>query len=83
MNAASTAKGRIFRCPICGAEVSIIAPTVGEFDPHCCGVAMEEAPRRLVFYVCPICGAEVAVVNVSAGEFSPRCCATDMVLQAA
>ncbi len=75
--------GRVYRCPVCGAEVAVLSRDMGEFRPRCCSVEMELVPRRLVFYVCPVCGAEIAIVKPGEGEFQPRCCNTDMARQAA
>lgn len=81
MSAPST-RGTTLYCPVCGAEVTVIASQFGEFEPRCCNVRMREKPERAVFYVCPVCGAEVAIVRFGGGEFAPRCCNTDMQLAA-
>jgi desulfoferrodoxin-like iron-binding protein len=78
-----TPRGTIYRCPVCGAEVSVLARRYGKFDPVCCGVSMEMQPRRLVFYVCPVCHSEVAVLHMGGGTLRPRCCNTDMRREAA
>ncbi|MGD2173871.1 MAG: hypothetical protein PVJ27_00575 [Candidatus Brocadiaceae bacterium] len=76
-------RGRVYRCPRCGAEVAVLAARVGDFAPRCCNTAMVLLPRRLAFYVCPVCGAEIAVIRAGAGEFRARCCNRDMIREAA
>ncbi len=74
-----TPRGLVYRCPVCGAEVAILAFRMGSFEPRCCNVPMVLTQCRLCFYVCPVCGAEVAVVREGAGVFSPHCCNVDMI----
>ena len=76
-------RGTIYRCPVCGAEIAVLARHAGRFAPHCCNTAMVPRRGRLVFYVCPVCGAEVAVLKEGKGEFTPRCCNTNMLRKAA
>jgi desulfoferrodoxin-like iron-binding protein len=80
---ATPTKGQVYRCPVCGAELSVLAGRTGDFAPVCCDRPMERLPRRLAFYVCPVCGAEIGVVRAGEGSFLPRCCDTDMRLAAA
>jgi predicted RNA-binding Zn-ribbon protein involved in translation (DUF1610 family) len=79
----SKPRGLIYRCPICGAEVAVVASRMGSFVPRCCDVEMVSQRRRLIFYVCPVCGAEIAVLGQGAGQFVPRCCDVEMLLEAA
>ena len=74
-----TSRGLVYRCPICGAEIAVLALRVGGFKPRCCNGAMIPTQCRLCFYVCPVCGAEIAVVREGSGVFSPLCCNVDMV----
>ena len=76
-------RGLVYRCPICGAEVLVLAPKIGAFEPRCCNTAMLPRPQRVVFYRCPVCGAEIAVLKQGEGKFLPRCCNVDMVRHAA
>lgn len=80
---AATTMGLVYRCPICGAEVTVLAAKMGRFGPRCCGKNMMLTPRRLVMYFCPHCGAEIAVVCAGEGDLRPRCCGQDMLLKAA
>ncbi len=75
---ANPVRGSLYRCPVCGAEVAVLAGKAGDFGPRCCDTEMVLLRRRLVFYRCPVCGAELAVVRQGAGVFAPRCCDTDM-----
>jgi len=76
-------RGVVFRCPVCGAEIVVLADSYGEFAPVCCNVAMVDTNVRLRLFVCPVCRAEVAIIREGGGEFVPRCCNTAMVLVAA
>lgn len=76
-------RGLIYRCPVCGAELAVLASRMGSFVPRCCNRDMIQQRRTLVFYVCPVCGAEIAVLGKGAGRFVPRCCDMDMLLEAA
>ena len=71
-------RGRIYHCPVCGAEIVCLSHRMGGFHPICCNVDMVPLERRAAFYVCPVCNAEVAVTHSGNGEFHPRCCNTDM-----
>ena len=77
------AKGQVYRCPVCGAELSVLADRAGDFAPVCCSRPMEPQDERLAFYVCPVCGAEIGVVHAGESSFRPRCCDTEMRLDAA
>ena len=77
-------RGQVYRCPVCGAEVAVLARRVGDyFRPRCCNRDIELLPGRLKFYLCPACGAEVTVLRPGKGDFRPRCCNTEMVPEAA
>ncbi|KPK59117.1 MAG: hypothetical protein AMK73_08840 [Planctomycetes bacterium SM23_32] len=76
-------RGRIYRCPVCGAELAVLVAGAGRLSPRCCNVDMVPTDRRLAFYVCMVCGAEVALLRRAGGRLSLRCCNEDMVPQAA
>jgi len=76
-------RGLVYRCARCGAELIVLAPSIGRFDPICCGEPMRPKPGRVAFYRCPVCGAEIAVLKKGEGIFTPRCCNTAMRLMAA
>ena len=69
-----TPRGMVYRCPVCGAEVAILARMVGVFGPRCCNRPMEPQARRLIFYYCPVCNAEIAIIKEGQGVFAPQCC---------
>jgi hypothetical protein len=74
-------KGVVYRCRICGAELTVLAGGAGRFEPRCCNRAMDALPGRLHFNYCPVCGAELVVLNEAGGRFEPRCCNQPMVLE--
>ena len=75
-------RGLVYRCPLCGAEVVVLARRFGTFTPRCCNRDMVPLRHKLTFYVCPVCGVEVAVVKMGSRSFTPRCCNEDMSLAA-
>jgi predicted RNA-binding Zn-ribbon protein involved in translation (DUF1610 family) len=80
----SRLRGKVYRCPICGAEVGVLAHECGEFQPLCCNVEMVVLEHSLTFYVCPHCKAEVALVeNKNPDAIAPQCCNVAMVQQGA
>ncbi|MDI6794853.1 MAG: hypothetical protein QME81_18635 [bacterium] len=72
--------GQVYRCPICGAEVTVIRAGSGRLTPRCCntGMILKEKPSR-VFH-CPTCGAQVTVIKEGKGNLEPRCCNAKMAL---
>ncbi len=74
-----TSRGLVYRCPVCGAELSVLAHHTAAFKPRCCNVAMVMTACKLCFYICPVCGAEIAVIREGSGDFAPHCCNVDMV----
>ena len=75
-------QGAVFRCPVCGAELTMLSPnTGGKCRLRCCNTDMEQLQHNVIFYVCPVCGAEIGVLNQSHGHFEPRCCDTEMVVR--
>ena len=78
------ALGIVYRCPICGAELTVVSFKSGAFAPRCCHTAMVRLEGRTSFYRCPVCGAMVAVVHPGEDSlFAPRCCNTAMLRVAA
>jgi predicted RNA-binding Zn-ribbon protein involved in translation (DUF1610 family) len=75
---AADVHGAVYWCPVCGAEVSVLATHFGAFAPRCCNTAMTVLDQRVEFYVCPRCGAEVGLLTDGAERFAPRCCNTEM-----
>jgi len=75
--------GQVYRCPVCGAEVSVIADGEGALAPRCCNRDMRLRPNRHDAYVCPVCGAEVMVLKESVGALTPFCCNEPMQVKQA
>jgi desulfoferrodoxin-like iron-binding protein len=71
--------GQVYRCPVCGAEVSVIRCGEGDLAPRCCNQAMALLPERHVTYFCPVCGSEIMVIRQGVGPLAPRCCNRPMV----
>jgi len=69
----------IYRCPICRAEIVVLARRHGAFDPVCCNTAMVPLEQRAPFFRCPVCGSEVAVWFAGNVHFTPRCCNQRMI----
>ncbi len=80
---AGGAKGTLYRCPVCGAEATVLAERIGEFRPRCCNREMAPLGERVAFYYCPVCGAEIAVIKQGEGRFEPWCCNRPMVRERA
>lgn len=76
-------RGLVYRCPVCGAEIVVLAKRMGVFSPRCCNRPMQPRSARLAFYKCPVCGSEIIVLRQGCGDFVPRCCNTGMARQAA
>jgi len=66
--------GEVYRCLICGAEVTVIEGTHGVLAPRCCNEAMTRLPQSRRAYHCPVCGAEIIVVRQGPGLLAPQCC---------
>ncbi|MBL7224375.1 MAG: hypothetical protein ISS72_11025 [Candidatus Brocadiae bacterium] len=71
--------GDVYRCDVCGAEVSVIKGSQGSLAPRCCNLPMQLRPTRQGIYFCAICGAELMVLSEGPGELAPRCCNEPMV----
>lgn len=72
-------RGAVYRCPVSGAELAVLAPHAERFTPRCCNVDMLEKPRKMVFYFCAVCGAEIGAIDRQSESFHPVCCNTDMI----
>ena len=71
--------GQVYRCPVCGAELSVMRTATGDLAPRCCNTAMLLLPERHATYVCPVCGSGLMVIREGAGPLTPRCCNTPMI----
>jgi len=72
-------RGNMYRCPVCGAEILVVARAHGAFEPHCCNVPMLLKRYRARFFVCPVCGSEIAALKSPSVTFMPRCCNAGML----
>lgn len=66
--------GQVYRCLVCGAEVTVIKGAPGELAPVCCNQQMNLLPQRHRAFHCPVCGAEIVVIRQGPGELGPVCC---------
>jgi desulfoferrodoxin-like iron-binding protein len=72
--------GSVYRCPICGAEVSVMRHGEGHLGPYCCNEPMELTDRINLVYRCSMCGTEVmAIKEADEGRLEPYCCDTLMM----
>lgn len=75
--------GRIYHCPVCGAEVTVVLFGGGQLAPVCCNQPMTITNVICAIYFCPVCGAEVTVIRERKGDLTPRCCNRSMVIRLA
>ncbi|MFP4056437.1 MAG: hypothetical protein ACLF0G_06175 [Candidatus Brocadiia bacterium] len=66
--------GQVYRCLVCGAEVSVVNSAQGALAPRCCNEPMTLLPQVHRTCYCEVCGAEIMVLNEGAGHLAPRCC---------
>ncbi len=71
--------GQVYRCDVCGAEVSVAKGGQGQLAPRCCNQPMALLPVLHAAYFCSICGSELMVIKEGTGELAPRCCNKRMV----
>ena len=77
---AETHRGNVYRCPLCGAEVTVLAYKSGDFDPHCCNVEMVLTKSNVVFFYCTECAAEVTLLHGEEQRLDLHCCNKPMVV---
>ena len=73
--------GQVYRCRICGAELTVLRASKGELTPRCCNRFMDLKRERAAGYFCSVCGSELIVIHEGQGELKPRCCNREMVLR--
>ncbi|HHL39390.1 MAG TPA: hypothetical protein ENJ37_02680 [Deltaproteobacteria bacterium] len=71
---AAMRKGSVLRCPVCGAELSIVLPGGGRLAPRCCNEPMELTDRINPVFVCSVCGCELMHIAGPGRRLAPRCC---------
>lgn len=83
--------GRVYLCPVCGAEVTVVLFGCGKLGPVCCNQPMKITDVICSIYFCPVCGAEITVIKEGKGipaqkmadRLTPRCCNRPMILRLA
>jgi desulfoferrodoxin-like iron-binding protein len=71
--------GSVYRCPVCGAEVSVMRHGGGSLGPFCCNVAMELTDTINRIFRCTLCASEVMAIKEGEGTLEPFCCDNLMV----
>lgn len=71
--------GQVYRCPVCGAELSVIKAGKGGLKPICCNKEMILLKRINTVYVCPVCFSELMVISGSDKKIKPICCNKKMI----
>ena len=72
-------QGQVFRCLVCGAEVTVVRRGGCLPTPHCCNRLMVLEPRLARVFYCVNCGAEVTVIREGGCIPTPRCCNRPML----
>jgi DNA-directed RNA polymerase subunit RPC12/RpoP len=75
----SVALGRVYRCPVCGAEVLVVKASSQALDPHCCNTDMLPLEKVADIYHCKVCGSELAAMRDSGGPMELICCHEPMM----
>lgn len=70
--------GQTYFCSVCGAEVSLIRGSDGEFVPVCCERSMVLRKKINKAYFCPVCGAQIMLVKLGSNNLTPICCHVPM-----
>lgn len=73
-------KGTLYRCPVCGAEVTVVCGGKGAFSPVCCNLPMIRRKAPVHVYHCDVCGSEVAVLLGEERRMELICCNRPMKL---
>ena len=66
--------GQVFRCLLCGAEVTVVRAGSSLPTPRCCNRFMVPETRLARVFYCLNCGAEVTVIREGGCVPTPRCC---------
>jgi len=70
--------GSVYRCPVCGAELSLIRPGGGHLAPVCCNRNMELLGKVSTVYHCSVCRCAVMHIVDRGGKLSLLCCNKSM-----
>ena len=72
--------GSVYRCPICGAELSVIRMGKSSgLHPHCCNEPMEFVGSINPTFRCGVCGSEVMCVSGESEKLELSCCNGQMM----
>lgn len=66
--------GRVYRCPVCGAELSVIKGGNGILKPMCCNTEMIMLKKINTVYICLVCFSELMVIKGHGKKLNPICC---------
>jgi competence CoiA-like predicted nuclease len=67
-------RGAVYRCPVCGAELSVVITGSRKLGPRCCNTLMVLTERINAVYVCPVCGSELMLVSGDTKGLQLVCC---------
>lgn len=67
-------KGRVYKCPVCGAETTVIKPKSDDLELHCCNTFMKIQPRINKSFKCKTCKSEIMVIRNDDANLDPHCC---------
>jgi competence CoiA-like predicted nuclease len=73
-NKTAAPRGAVYRCPVCGAELSVVRRTAGVQAHLCCNTEMVLTSRVNPTYFCSVCGTELMLIKGKGKRFSPVCC---------
>ena len=59
----NVALGRLYRSPVCGAELLVVKAASQALDAHCCNTAMKPTDKLVDIYHCKQCGSEKVEVT--------------------
>lgn len=71
--------GQVYRCSVCGAELSVIKEGNGNLQPICCNKKMVKLKIINTVYVCSVCFSELMVIKGDAKSLQPICCNKKMI----
>ena len=71
--------GQVYRCSVCGAELSVIKGGSGNLQPICCNKEMIRIQTINTVYVCSVCFSELMAIKGDAKNLQPICCNKRMI----
>ena len=70
--------GQVYKCPVCGAELSVIRNGNGRLKPICCNTEMTALEAINTIYACSVCFSELMVIR-GGKNLEPICCNKKMI----